>query len=121
LDGFPALSKTGLRCLNPDFPAALAEPLVLGAIELTASEAPPEIGVLDGLRVGRFDEHAVVLALDLAQRVTHSREEILVGRKNGAVELELDHGLRLEMAWSVAAASRSPRLENGSALNSPPG
>ena len=49
--------------LNPDLLAALAEALVLVGVELAASELVPEHPILGALRVGRVDEHAVMLPL----------------------------------------------------------
>ena len=45
------------------------------------------------LGVGRVDEHAVVLALDLFQAVAERLEKILVGGDDLAVEGEFDHRL----------------------------
>jgi hypothetical protein len=46
------------------------------------------------LRRRRVDEHAVVAADDLVQRIAHGAQEVLVGGDDRAVELELDHRLR---------------------------
>ncbi len=52
-------------------------------------------------------EHAVMLALDFGQRITDSFAEILVGDDDRAVEVELDHSLRLvdclDLAFVVGA------------------
>jgi hypothetical protein len=45
-------------------------------------------------RVAGSTEHAVVLALDFVERVTERRQKILGCRDDGAIEVELDHGLR---------------------------
>ena len=43
--------------------------------------------------LGRLDEHAVMFALDLAERIAERSEEVVVGVNDGAVELELDQSL----------------------------
>ena len=42
-----------------------------------------------------FDEHAVVLALHLREGVAQRVQEVVVGRDDRPVEVELDHCLRL--------------------------
>ena len=56
--------------LNPDFLAALGDALVLAGIELAAPELLPECPVFRAVSIGGVDEQAVMLALDLVQRVT---------------------------------------------------
>lgn len=51
---------------NPDFLAALAEPLVFGCLELAAIEPGPELTIGRAVAIGRREEHAVMLALDIA-------------------------------------------------------
>ena len=82
-------------CLDPDLAAALAEPFVLRGLEFAAIELRPEFAIGGAVALGRVDKHAVMLALDLVERVAHRVEKILVGGDDGAVELELDHRLRL--------------------------
>ena len=55
--------------LDPDLLAALAEALVLAGDRTRRGPACPRTPVLVAARVRRVDEHAVVLALDLVQRV----------------------------------------------------
>ncbi len=81
--------------LDPDLAAALGDTLVLCGLVLAAIEARPERAIIVAVARGRVDEHAVVLAPDLVERVAHRVQEILVGGDDGAVELELDHRLRL--------------------------
>src|SRR6202007_1161430 len=80
--------------LDPDFPAALADPLVLRGLELTAVKLGPEFAVGAAVACRRLDEHAVMLALDFLQRITECGEKIRVGRDDRSVEVELDHRLR---------------------------
>src|SRR6202012_4530813 len=80
--------------LDPDFPAALADPLVLRGLELTAVKLGPEFAVGAAVACRRLDEHAVMLALDFLQRVTERGEKIRIGRDDRSVEVELDHRLR---------------------------
>ena len=79
--------------LDPDLLAALADPLVLGGLELAAVQAGPEFAIGFAL-LGRRHEHRVMLALDLVEPVADRAEEILVGGDDGAVHVEFDHGLR---------------------------
>ena len=81
--------------LNPDLFAALAETLELRRLVLTAAERLPELAILGARPVGVVDEDAVVLALDLFQAVTHGVEEVIIGRDDRTVQLELDDGLGL--------------------------
>ncbi len=79
-------------CLDPDLAATLGEALVLGALERTVPQALPETAIVLTLSHGRFDEQAVVTALDFRERVAHGREKVLVGVQNCAVERELNRG-----------------------------
>jgi hypothetical protein len=81
--------------VQPQFAAALGHPLVLAGLELAGAELVPEMRVGFGLDVVRIAEHAVMLALDLRQRITDGRQEIVVGVQDRAVEGELDDGLGL--------------------------
>ena len=67
-----------------------------------APELLPEIPVFGALPIGRLDEHAVVLALDLVERVAQRIQEVLVGVTDRAVERELDHRLRLADGGELA-------------------
>ena len=78
---------------DPDLLAALAEPLVFGGFVLAAVQPRPELAIGGAVAIFRHHEHAVVLALDLVERVADGAEEILVGGDDGAVHVELDHGL----------------------------
>jgi hypothetical protein len=45
--------------------------------------------------LGFADEHAVVPALDFREAVPENGEEILIGRYDGTIEVELDNALGL--------------------------
>ena len=80
--------------LDPDFLAALAVALVLAGVVLAAPQPRPERAVFLAASVRGIDEHRVVLAAHLLQRVADRGEEVRVGVEDGAVERELDHRLR---------------------------
>ena len=66
--------------LNPDFLAALADPLVFARRRIRRGRAWPRIpGIRGLLRVFGIDEQAVVLSLDFRQLVAERTAEILVG------------------------------------------
>ena len=71
--------------------AVLIHPFELAAEHFALIQALPEVAVGRAAGHGRAAEHAVMLALDLRQGVTHALQEIGVGRDDGAVEVELDH------------------------------
>src|SRR3546814_6909675 len=83
--------------LDPDFASALADPAILPGVVFAAPQLVPEGPVFGGLRIGRRDKHAVMLALHLGETVAERFEEILVGIEDDAVEAEADHGLGLEI------------------------
>ena len=64
-------------------------------IKLPTPELLPECTVFRALAVSGLGEHRMVLPLDLLERIAERLEKILVGTENGAIERELDHGLRL--------------------------
>ena len=73
------------------WPDLVIEDLVLRAAFV---EVTPELGVCRRGRLHGVDEQAVMLADDLVELVAQHRQEVLVGRLHGAVELELDVGVR---------------------------
>jgi hypothetical protein len=81
--------------LDPDVPAALADPFEFAGLERAAAELCPEFAIFLAVAGGRRDEQTVVLAPDLRQRVAHGVEKILVGRDDRAVDVEFDDSLRL--------------------------
>ena len=80
--------------LDPDFFPALADTLEFLGYKLATAQPVPECLVVAAARIGRIDEHRVVLALDLGQVVTERHAEILVGVQDSTLKIELDHGLR---------------------------
>ena len=84
-----------VACLNPDFAPALGDALVLCRVEFTAAELVPECLVFSAGAIGRLDEHAVMLALDLFKRVADGAEEVRVGVQDFAFRRKFDHRLRL--------------------------
>jgi hypothetical protein len=81
--------------LDPDFLAALADALVFGRLVFAAPERFPEHPVGRAVALLRLDEHAVMLSLDFRQAIAERVEKRLVGGDDGAVGVEVDHGLRL--------------------------
>ena len=92
-----------VRGLNPDFFAALADAFVFGGLEFAIVQVAPELLVLGAGPVGRLDKHAVMLALDLLQRIAERLEEIVVGGDDRAVEFKLDDGLGFVDGVNLAA------------------
>ena len=99
LDDFeraPFSSRIGLyepwiQTSRPPLPTRRYSPSLI----LAAAELVPKLLVLCALSIGIIDEHAVMLPLDLVQRVSHRLQEVLVGGHDRAVELKLDDGLRI--------------------------
>ena len=79
--------------LHPDFLAAFADSLVLAGVEFAAAELLPEGAVFGALAIGRFDEHAVMLAAHLVERITKRFQEVFIGVNDLAIGGELDHRL----------------------------
>src|SRR5262249_18228263 len=79
--------------LYPDLPATLGHALVLGDLKLAAVEPGPELAISGAVALARRNEHAVMLALDLLERVTHRLEKVLIGRNDRPVHIEFDYGL----------------------------
>ena len=78
---------------DPDLLAPLPSRLYSAASILAAVQPRPEFAIGGAVAILRHHEHAVVLALDLVERVSDRAEEILVGGDDGAVHVEFDHGL----------------------------
>ena len=81
--------------LYPHHLAMVAQALVAARVEFAAVELLPEFLVFGAAGILGFAEHAVVLALDIAQVVVHDGEEIVVRVQHIALHVEFDHGLRL--------------------------
>ena len=68
LEGFAlGIQDRIVRCLDPDLLAALGDALVLRGLKFAAVQLGPEFTVIVAVAHGRFDEHAVMLALDLVE------------------------------------------------------
>lgn len=97
LDDFGDLSVVQdriVRPLDPDLPAAFADAFIFRSLVFTSVQCSPEFAVGGAVARRRFDEHAVMLALYLAKRITQRFQEILVRGNNAAVQIELDDSLR---------------------------
>jgi hypothetical protein len=93
--------------LDPDFLAALADPLVLRGFELAAIKLGPEFAVGAAVAHRLLDEDAVMLALDLFQRIADRGEKVRIGRDNGPIEVELDYRLRFADGGCLSALCSS--------------
>ncbi len=89
----PSVEHRIVGRLDPDRPAAAADPPELARLEAAGAQAIPERPVFRGIPVIRIDEQAVVLADHLRQGVADRVEEIGIRREDAAVEIELDHPL----------------------------
>jgi hypothetical protein len=81
--------------MNPDFAAALADPLVFRRLMLSAIEIGPERPVFRALAHRRRDEHGVMFALDFLEPITERIEKILIGGNDLPVHVEFDYSLGL--------------------------
>ncbi len=96
--------------LQPDRFAALADTLEVTGLIFAAAQTVPEIAIFAAVAHRRRHEHAVMLALDLGERVADGLQEVFVGDDDRTVEIELDHSLRrmdrVDLAFVVGAADR---------------
>ena len=81
--------------LDIDFPAPLAEALVLRRLIFSGIETLPEVLVFGTRRKGWIGEHAVMLTFDLIQGVAHDPQKQIICMQNGSIHVELDNRLRL--------------------------
>src|SRR5277367_54132 len=103
LEGLLLLVKNGIVAReDPDLLAALADALVLRRGVFATIEFGPEFPIFGTVAHGRFGKHAVMLALDFRQRVTHRLQEILVRRNDGAIHVEFDDGLSSQDCINLA-------------------
>jgi hypothetical protein len=101
---------------NPDFLAALADPLELPGLVFATAEFGPELAIGRTVAQLRLDEYAVMLALNFGMRIAGRLQEILVGGHDDAVQTELDHRLRPAdrvLIASDSAAVLFPKLNIG--------
>ena len=81
--------------LQPDLVSAFAQTFEFTRRVLAAAKPFPELAILRTL-FGRFiNEHAVVMAHNLVEPVSHDIQEPVVCRDDRAVQLKLDHRLGL--------------------------
>ena len=96
--------------LNEDLAALLSDPLELAGLVDPAPQAIPEGSVGLALDRRRIDEHAVMATSDLLETVAEGIQEFFVGGQDRAVELELDHALRLPQRLDLSlVVHREPR------------
>ena len=81
--------------LNPDFPAAFADPLIFANVEFATSELGPKLLIGRAADVFGIDEHAVMFPDDLVRIIAEKGAEILIGCKDLPIGIEFDHGERL--------------------------
>jgi len=92
LAGFAvAVEDRIVGCLNPDFAAALADPLVFRRLMLSAIETGLERAVFRALAHRGRDEHGVMFALDFLKPITERIEKILIGGNDLPVHVEFDY------------------------------
>ena len=92
--GLPFDVKNGIvGSLDPDFPSALAESFVFSGLILAAIQLRPEFSIIPATSVDIVYEHAVMLALNLIERVADCIQEVVVRPENGSVHTEFDHRL----------------------------
>ncbi len=89
--------------LNPHFAAALGHGLVLAGVVLATGESRPQCSI-PTLALACVHEDPVRLAAQLLEAVAGQAQEVGVGRAEGAVEIELGHGLRLADGRQLAEA-----------------
>jgi len=79
--------------LKPDLTAVLADALELPRLESAAPQRRPELLIGRAVAIGRIDELGMRLAADFVDRISERVTEILVGRQDLAIKVELDGGL----------------------------
>src|SRR5690606_27747667 len=109
LEGFAVAVEDGVvGGLDPKLAAVPAAAQVAAGVELAAPELLPEGAVLGALPVPGVDEHRMMLAAQLLEGVAECAAEVLVGREDPALEVELDDGLRAVQRLEHAGVQ--PRL-----------
>ena len=79
--------------LDPDLAIALGYTFELTCLKSAGPEVRPELPVLRTPSVRGIHEHRVVLAADFLEPIAQNLQDVRVGRKDCAVEVELDHRL----------------------------
>jgi hypothetical protein len=98
-------SEVIVRRLNPDLLAAFGDAAEFTGLILAAPQSLLEFLVFGGLAEFRVHEHAMVLAPDFIEPITQRAQKILVGGDDRAVEIKLDHRLRLVQRLQLALSS----------------
>ena len=98
---------------DPDLAAALADALVFAGLVFAAVQPGPELAIGRAVALSLRHEQAVMLALDFGQRIAERLAEILVRSDDGAVELELDHGLGAADGGDLASFRHAADLLRG--------
>ena len=80
--------------LNPDFAAALADPLVFGGLEFPAVEIGPERAIFHAVAHRRQRQTSDDACPGFLRADNRAHRGNSVGGDDGAVHVELDHGLR---------------------------
>ena len=88
--------------LDPDFLATLANALVFARVVFAAIHLFPESPVFRRGGVGWIDEGAVMLALDLVQRVAKQIQEIFIGGDDFAIQANFDSAHRFADGGKLA-------------------
>jgi hypothetical protein len=115
LEWFAAtIQQRVIGSLNPDRPPALGDALELLSPIFAAPERSPEFTVFVAVAALRLDKHAVMLAADFLERVSHGGEKVRVRGDDRPIEMELDHSLRpvqrVELGLCVAGCPRKPHM-----------
>jgi hypothetical protein len=86
---------------------------------LAPVEVGPELAIGGAVAHRRLDKHAVMLALDLAERITERFQEIFVCGDNRAIQIELDHSLRLADRFDLRQRRLCDRIASRKHLQNP--
>src|SRR5205085_2655524 len=92
--------------LDPDDATPLGHPLELAALVLSPTETSPELLILAALAVALLDEHRMVPPSHFLEGIAQHPEEVVVGREDRPVEVELDDRLRLADRGELAGVIR---------------
>ncbi len=92
--------------LDPHLTPAFGDALVLSGVVFAERKLCPQRAVLGASALAGFDEHPVMLAAKLLQRIPHEAQEVGIGSADRAVEVEFDDGLRLADGGELALPVR---------------
>jgi hypothetical protein len=80
--------------LDPHRSPALGDSLELLGLIFAAAQRIPKLAIFSTVTTFLVDEHAVMLAADFLERISHRIEKIRVRGDDRPVEIELNDGLR---------------------------